>query len=482
VRKTGAWLHINVQLIDARTDSHVWAEEYDRDLKDMFAAQSDIAQQIAGRLNVNISPAERLAIQRPPTANIAAFELYSRGKNFILTGYYERPETNFPEAANLLNQAIARDPSFFDAYCQLAYAHDLLYLTGFDRSPTRLASADAAIETAFRLRPDGGEAHLARGWNLYLGHLDYGGALAELGLARQTLPNDPRVFEVTGYIKRRQGRWDESTRDLERAIEVDPRNVKTLTQAAVTYRFLRRYAEEKSLLDRASTVVPNDPALKAEGAFVELDWKADTQPLRQIIDFTRTTNSAAIPRIAINWLLCAFAERDIGDAEDALKALPEDTIRLVLSNNVIFSRAFVEGLVARMRKDEIKAQAAFTTARMEQEKIIESKPSYGPALCVLGLIDAGLGRKEQALREGRRAIELLPVEKDAFEGPVMVKYLAMIAAWVGEKDVACEQLALVIRGPSDLSYGQLKLMPWWDPLRDDPRFEKIVASLAPKGN
>jgi TolB-like protein/Tfp pilus assembly protein PilF/predicted Ser/Thr protein kinase len=474
VRKTGAWLHINVQLIDVLSDSHVWAEEYDRDLKDMFAAQSEIAQKVAERLKVKISPAERLAIQRPPTADIAAFVLYSRGKNLILTGYYERPESKFPQAADLLNQAIARDPSFFDAYCQLAYAHDLLYVTGFDRSPARLASAEVAIQTAFNLRPDAGEAHLSRAWNLYLVHLDYDGALAELELARPTLPNDSRVFELRGYILRRQGRWEESTSQLERAIELDPRNVKTLTQTAVTYRFHRRYAEEKSLLDRASTVVPNDPALKAEDAFVELDWKADTRPLRQIIESIRATIPAAMPSIAVNWLICALAEHDGRAAENALLALPENRIRLVLSNNVIFSRPFVEGLIARMTKDDGKALVAFMAARDEQEKIVQAQPSYGPAMCVLGLIDAGLGRKEEALREGWRAVELLPVEKDAFEAPVMAKYLAMIAAWIGDKDLACEQLAALIGGPSDLSYGQLKLMPWWDPLRTDPRFEKLV--------
>jgi len=475
VRKIGAWLHVNVQLIDARNDSHVWAEEYDRDLKDMFAVQSEIAQKVAENLNVRISAAERLAIERPPTADITAFDLYSRAKYLILTSSYVSPvTTQLLQAPDLLNQAIARDPSFFDAYCQLAWAHDWLYMFGVDHSPARLASAEAASQAAFRLRPDAGEAHLARAWNLYFGRLDYEGALAELKVARHTLPNEPQVVGLQGYIERRQGRWAESTRDLERAIELDPRNVQTLTQTAATYRFFRRHAEEKSLLDRASTVMPNDAALKAECAFVEMDWKADTWPLRKIIDSTRATHPAAMSSIADNCLICSLAEHDAGAAEDALLALPETGIRLVKSNNVNFSRAFVQGLIARMRKDDAKAQVAFTAARMEQEKIIQAQPNYGPALCVLGLIDAALGRKGEALREGRRAVELLSPEKDAFQGPVSVKYLAMIAAWAGNKDLACEELAGVIRGPSDLSYGQLKLMPWWDPLRGDPRFEKIV--------
>jgi serine/threonine-protein kinase len=174
-----------------------------------------------------------------------------------------------------------------------------------------------------------------------------------------------------------------------------------------------------------------------------------------------------------------LAERDAAAAKNALMACGENEIGLA-SENVLFSRPFVEGVIARMTKDDAKARSAFTAARAEQEKIIQAQPNYGPPLCVLGLIDAGLGRKEEALREGRRAIELLPVQKDGAEGITMLKYFAMIAAWIGDKDFACEQLARAVRRPSNLSYGQLKLMPVWDPLRGDPRFEKIVASLAPK--
>src|SRR5207253_11216799 len=139
-----------------------------------------------------------------------------------------------------------------------------------------------------------------------------------------------------------------------------------------------------------------------------------------------------------------------------------------------------KGVVARMTRNDGEVRALFSAARVQQEKTVQAEPNYGPALCVLGLIDAGLGRKEEALREGRRAVELVPVEKDALVGPTLIKYLAMIASWTGDKDLACEQLAIAIRPPSTLSYGQLKLLPFWDPLRGDPRFEKIVASLAPK--
>ena len=359
-------------------------------------------------------------------------------------------------------------------------AHDQFYFFSLDHTPARLALAEAAVEKAFRIRPNAGEAHLARAHHLYNGYLDYDGALAELEIARRSLPNDPRIFAVTGYIQRRQGRWEESMRNFERAIELDPRSLNTLGNIADSYGMARRYAEQKSTLDRALTIAPNDLEAKAARAFVEVDWKADTGPLHQLINEIRTTNPAAMPQLAGLSLLCALAERDVAAAKDALLASDEFPLGRQAVN---FTRPFVEGVIARMTNDEHNAQLAFTAAREKQEKTVQAEPNYGPAWCVLGVIDAALGRKEEALREGRRAVELLPVKKDPINGMVMIKYLAMIAAWVGEKDLACEQLATAVRCPysgSDLSYGELKLMPWWDPLRGDPCFEKIVASLAPK--
>jgi tetratricopeptide (TPR) repeat protein len=298
-----------------------------------------------------------------------------------------------------------------------------------------------------------------------------------LEVARQTLSNSPSVFALKGYIQRRQGRWEESTRNLEHAIDLDPRNFYTLQQIAISYGVLRRYAEEKSVLDRALSIVPDDIDTKVARTSVEFHWKADTQSLHQTIDSIRATDPAALANIANDWLSCALADRDVAEAKDALNAFGETPLT---DYAVHLNRPLVEGVIARMTNDDETARAAFTVARVEQEKAVQAEPNYGPPLCVLGLIDAGLGRKEEALREGRRAVELLPVGKDAINGPLMIAYLAMIAAWVGEKDLACEQLAIAVRPPSTVSYGQLKLLPFWDPLRKDPCFEKIVVSLAPK--
>ena len=479
VRKTGAWLHINAQLIDARTDSHIWAEEYDRDLKDIFTVQSEIAEKVAQHLRAKISSAEKLDIERPPTTDLIAFDLYSRAKDLSARSPFTNSgKKDLLQAVDFLNQALARDPAFFNAHCQLALTHDYLYFFGHDRTPARLALAQAAIQAAFRLRPDAGEAHLARAEHLYRGYLDHDGALAELELARSTLPNDAHLFHLTGSIQRRRGSWEEAIRSIERAVGLDPRNIQMLQEIAASYGFLRRYTEAKSTYERAQAIDPNYAEAKVAHAGVDLAWKADTKPLHQLIESIRSANPAAIPDIANTWFLCALAERDPVAAKEASIASGQN----ISPNNqgVRFNQLFVEGIIARMTKDDDKAQSAFTGARAEQEVIVQAQSNYGPPLVVLGLIDAALDRREQALREGRRAIELLPVEKDAINGALMIEYLAMIAAWVGDKDLACEQLVKALRYPAAPSYGELKLLPWWDPLRGDPCFEKIVASLAPK--
>jgi tetratricopeptide (TPR) repeat protein len=265
---------------------------------------------------------------------------------------------------------------------------------------------------------------------------------------------------------------------LQRANDLDPRNLFVLQQIANSCILLQRFAEAKSTLDRALAIEPNDIDTKGASAWIDLEWKADIRPLRQVIDSIRADRSVPVSRIADGLLICALVDRDAAAAREAVIASEQNT---VLNDQAIhFSRSFVEGLIARMANEDDKARAAFTAARAEQEQLAQAQPNYALPFCLLGLIDAALGRKEDGLREGRRAVELMPVEKDALAGALMIKYLAVTAAWAGEKDLACEQLAAAIRHRSTISYGYLKLLPLWDPLRGDPRFEKIVASLAPK--
>jgi TolB-like protein/Tfp pilus assembly protein PilF len=477
VQRSANRVRVSAQLIDARNDTHVWADKYDRDLADVFAIQSEIAQKIADQLQAKISPRERLAIEKQPTKDLAAYDLYVRATEAIdAAPSTQNLKENFLEAISLLEQAIARDPAFFNAYCKLAQAHDQLYLLGEDHTRARLASAEQAINAALRLQPDAAEAHLAQAGHLY-SKLDYEGARAETEVARRSLPNDARVFELSGYVDRRQGRWPESARNLERALEVDPNNVSILWQIALSYESLRDYAKDGAVLDRILALRPNDLDARLARGQLEVAWKADTRPLHEMIESSIQQHLASSTRLAPIRIFLASVERDAGAAERALADLGDDTYG---PDAIQFSRAFGEGQLARWKGDAAAAHTSFTTARAAQQRIVDAQPDYGPALCVLGLIDAGLGRKEDALREGRRAVELTPPSKDSINGPIIMGFFAVTCAWVGEKDLAIEQLTRALQLPGRLSYGQLRLSPNWDPLRGDPRFEKIVASLAPK--
>jgi serine/threonine-protein kinase len=478
VQRAGGRVRVNAQLIDARTDSQVWAERYDRDIADVFAIESEVAGKIVAQLQAEISPVEKAAIGQKPTADLVAYELYIHAKMLITTAVFSTPNAeSLSEAVRLLNQAIERDPAFALAFYQLAHTHDLLYFTGTDHTPARLAMADEAIQSLTRLLPNSGEAHLALAKHLYWGYLDYDRARKELSLAQKSLPNDPWAFVLAGYIDRRQGRWDESTKNLERSVELDPQDPANLDQLAGSYRYLRRYADEKRVYDRAIAVTPKDAALRASRAQIELNWHADPLPLISTIEAFVAQDSSEAKHLAWAWIRGALCKRDYDAARRAIDALPMDGC---YDDSIPFPRTWCEGVVARLDNDKAAAYAAFTSTRSEAAKLVANQPDYPEGLCVLAMADAALGHREEAIREGRGAVELMPVSKDAIRGPLLIEYLAVIYAWTGEKDLALEQLGVVARIPSHLSYGNLRLHPNWDPLRGDPRFQKIVASLAPK--
>ena len=478
VQRVSNRVRVNAQLVDARNDAHLWAQTYDRDLADVFAIQSEIAKAIADQLQAKLSPAEKNAIEQRPTTDVAAFELYSRAKDLIPSITYSAIQSEYlRRAIDLLNQALARDPSFFAAQVQLVYAHDTFYGISTDHTPERLALAEQALQAVSRLKPDAGETHLARASHLYRAYRDYDGALDELEVVRGKLPNAPEIFELTAAIARRRGAHEAGVRNFQRAAELDPRNFFTLQQLAISYNLLRRYPDCIATIDRALSIKPDDAETKAGRALVFLDWKGDTRPLHQTIDEIRAKNPEAVNSVADVWFLCALADRDAAAADTALNALADATFG---DDQVQFDAAFGRGLLGRMLKDENKARSAFEASRPEQEKIVQEQAEFGPALCILALIDAGLGRKEEALREIRRALELVPIEKDASNGSDVLHYSAIVYAWVGEKDLALQNLSKAAQLPGFLTYGRLKLLPWYDPLRGDPRFEKIVADLAPK--
>lgn len=478
VQRSGNRVRVNAQLIDARSDSQLWAGRYDRDVADVFAIESEVAGKIITQLQARISPSEKAAIEQKPTADLTAHDLYIRAKTLVATAAFSTPgRESLTDAVRLLNEAIERDPAFALAYYQLAQAHDQLYFAGNDHTPARLAMADAAIQSLTRLRPNSGEAHLALAKHLYWGYLDYDRAREELQLAQKSLPNDPVPFQILAFIDRREGRWAESNKNFERAIELDPQNSGFLQQLANSYVCLRQYADAERVLDRAVALDPQDSNMRAFRASIELEWHANPRPLRTTIDAILAEKPREATNIAQLWLELALCERDFADASRALAALPSAGC---YDDWIPFPSSWCEGVVAQMRGDKAAAYAAFTSTRTEAAKLLAEQPDYPEGLCVLGMADALLGNKDDAIREGRRAVDLLPVSKDVIRGPLLIEYLALIYAWTGETDRAIEQLREAAKFPSYLSYGRLVLRPRWDPLRGHPGFEKIVTSLAPK--
>jgi serine/threonine protein kinase/tetratricopeptide (TPR) repeat protein len=481
VRRSGGKVHINAQLVDTGTDTGIWAEEYDRNLNDVFTIETEVAQSIANRLRAKVSARERAAIQERPTRDLVAYDFYVRAMPLIeAESISSNKDKDLFQALDLLNQAVARDPNFLLAYCWLARAHDSLYQEDIDHTPARLALAKSAIDSAFRLKADSGEAHLALGLHFYWGYFDYDRARAELAIARRTLPNNPQVFEVTGWIDRRQGRWADAVRDFERASELDPRNFFLARNLAGIYFILRDYDQTRKALDRAYALNPDDIGNRIDrGGELEMHWRADTRRWHAIIEkiLADDPTSAEDQLMREERFRLALFERDFAAADRAIVAVPDKN-----PFGDGFSRTFWVGLAARTKGDVAAAQAAFTAARAEQEAEIRARPDDASLLSGLGIIDAALGRKEEALREGRRAVEVVPVEDKFLEVPSLEANLAWIYAWIGERDLAIENLEIAVGKipPAGPTYGELRLSPIWDSLRGDPRFEKIVASLAPK--
>jgi TolB-like protein/Flp pilus assembly protein TadD len=472
VQRAGNRVRVSAQLIDARTDAHLWAENYHRPLDDVFAIQSEIAKAVADQLQAKLAPAEKAAIEQAPTANIVAYDRYLRGKKLLeMSTFDTRRVEQTRHAIRLLDQAVAHDPAFLLACCQLARGHVQLYFSGVDHSPARLRLANEARDKALRLAPDRGESHLTAADIHYRCYRDYQAALAELAIAQRGLPNDPAVFELAGFIARRQGQWEHCISNFERAAELDPRNWFLLQQTAGAYQQLRRFSDSARTLDRALAAIPGDANTRVARALVDLEWHADTQPGYDAIQDVVSADPSAVDEIAEQWFFLALCRRDFAEVTRALASVPPEGI---IPINVRMPRHFCEGLAARAQDDVATAERAFTAARAEMEAILR-EAEYAEALCVLGMCDAALGRKEEALAEGRRAVELCPVSKDAVLGAELLRNLAVIYAWTGEKDLALKQLQGLLQIPGPVYYGQLRLHPWWDLLRDDPRFERLIS-------
>src|SRR5215469_7500035 len=479
VQRQGASIRVNAELIDVGKNARVWSEQYDRHPSDLFALQSAIAQKIAQKLGVNLSPAEKSAFQEAPTADPTSYDGYLRAKDLLYgIALSTRQKEDLFQAVELLDQAVARDPGFFDAYCQLAGAHDRIYFLAFDHTDARLKLAQTAMQSIQRLRPESGDTHLALAQHYYYAHRDYDRARQELVLARLTLPNESRIPLLAAYIDRREGRWEKSLEEMTQALELSPRDFSVLQQIALTYEAMGRYKEMAATLDRVLAIAPNDIPSRVRRALVDLEGHADPTAFHTVVDTILSENADASLCFVNPWLFLVLRAPDPTVTQRALFNMTECGC---FDENIPFPSGWCEGQLAKFRGNDSAAQAAFTSARNELGQTVQKQPDYAAALCALGVVDAVLGNKEDAIREGERAVELTPVSKNAIEGATLVRYLAVIYAWAGDKDRAIQRLAETTYLPgSHISYGYLRLHPLWDPLRSDPRFQAIVDSLAPK--
>jgi TolB-like protein/class 3 adenylate cyclase/Flp pilus assembly protein TadD len=477
VQRAGNRVRVSAQLIDARTDDHLWAQSYDRSLADVFAIESEVAEKIVAQLKANLSESEKAAIDLRPTRDLEAFDLYLQAKQLINT-FHETPDwkETLLKALRLLDEAISRDANFALAYCLATRANVALYWFNLDHTPVRLAQARAMAEKALTLAPDSGEAHLAQALVYYHGDRDYARAREELAIARRRLPNNAEVYSVTGWIDRRQGRWEDAVKNLEKAAELDPRNSMVLNDLAVLYDVLRRYDEEESVFDRAIAANPSSATyyhmMRAGIELQKGNMKTTRNLLSSLPPGYDPAGATTFTRINL-----ALYERDPASAAKILAA--SNLEELVGGTGSLLPRSWFEALIARAQGDPQKARDAFSVARSKIEEKLRDQPNDGVLLGMLGLIDAGLSRKEEAITQGRRAVELRPISNDALDGAAVIGNLAMIYAWVGEVDLAIEQLTFLAKTPGGPDYGQLKFDPAWDGLRRDARFTKILEELRP---
>jgi len=478
VRRSGDRLRISAQLIDARTDSQIWAETYDRTAADLFAIQSDLAQSIVTQLQTKLSAQQKAEIEQLPTQDLLAFELYQRAKQ-IVDSYLIADDVRAAllSALQSLDQAIKRDPDFVSAYCYIARANDLLYFFDLDPTPDRVLLAEAAVKAALRLRPDSAEAHFAMADFLFRWHRDYDGALKELGIARPGLPNDTAFFILSGYINRRRNNWAQAEQDFSTAVALDPRNPNAYNLLADTYNLLRKHRLAAQVYDRVLAAGERTPIVFFRRDSAIFNGTGNSTELHRVLSENPDMDVGGGQTPTRVWL--ALIDGNFAEAERVLAASPREDFQDI-DYSFYYPKAWFEAMIARAKGDSAGAAAAFTAARAVFEQRLAVKPEHARTLAVLAQVDAGLGRKELAIQEAQHAVDLMPLSKDVYDGALVLEGLAQVYTWSNEPDRAIELLQKLATMPSYVNYARTKLYPIWNPLRGDPRFQKIVNSLAPK--
>ncbi|PYK32756.1 MAG: hypothetical protein DME58_05025 [Verrucomicrobia bacterium] len=478
VQRAGDRLRIAAQLIDARTDSQIWAETYDRTAADLFAIQTELAESIVAQLQTKLSPQQKAEIEQRPTKDLVAFELYLRAKQ-IVDSYLiaEDVRAAVLSALQSLDQAIKRDPDFVSAYCYIARANDLLYFFDLDPTLNRILLAEAAVKAALRLRPESAEAHFAMADFLFRCHRDYDGALKELAIARPGLPNDTAFFILSGYINRRRDNWAQAERDFSDAVALDPRNPNAYNLLADTYNLQRKHFLAAQVYDRVLAAGERTPIVFFRRDSAIFNGTSNSTELRQVLSENPDMDIGG-GQTPVRVFL-ALVDGNFAEAERVLAASSREDFQDI-DYSFYYPKAWFEAMIARAKGDSARATAAFSAARTILEQKLAVKPEHARTVAVLAQVDAGLGRKELAIQEAQHAVDLMPVSKDIYDGALVLEGLAQVYTWTNEADRAIEVLEKLVTMPGYTNYARLKLHPMWNPLRGDRRFQKIVNSLAPK--
>ncbi len=480
-RRVGNRVRVNAQLIDARTDAHIWAETFDREITDLFALQSELAERITEALRANLSPAEKTSLHEHPTRDVTAYELFLRARELFHWAGSGDSHDNGSQALRLIDEAVSRDPQFAGAYALASRLHSELFWFGYDKTPQRLEKAKAAAEAALKIHPELGEAHLAQAFYHYYGFRRYDDARSHIVAALRASPNNGEVLNTAAAIDRRQGRWDEALANMNKAREIDPRNLSVLWNLLETDLALHRHEDAERIIAAALAISPQAHFFSLARAALPLFRSGETKPLRAALEkLPRDFDpGGAVTNIAVRVNLM---ERDYDAAERALATsshLKLNDIGLsgaaAALDDYVVPRAWYAGLIARGRGEHSGARAKFESAKRAVESDLARSADNVKGIAMLALIHAALGEKSDALKRAQHATELLPISLDSFDGPIIATTRAVVLANVGEHDRAIEELQSLIGIPNGPTAGTLRAEPEWDKLRGDARFEKLAA-------
>jgi TolB-like protein/Tfp pilus assembly protein PilF len=471
VQRAGDRIRINAQLIDAESDDHLWAEQYDRQLTDVFAIQSDVARQIATALKLTLTPGEKGQLEKQPTDNLEAYEYYLRGTAHFRRRQLER-ENDL--AVRMYETAVDLDPDFAEAWAELARVRVRLYFV-YGRT-SELPLARAAVDRAMALAPELSETRMAVGDYYYYGQRDYARALEHYTFVQQEQPNNAQALASIGWIRRRQGKWEEAVAGLEAALELDPRHDTYLFTLGETHLLRRRYPEAERYFNRAMSFAPDIPGAYLGKTWLDLSRDGDIEGARQVlrkasetIDPAELLLSAELGRTPIPLALVRIFPGYYAQVLD-------DRLVATLGHDSAFY-LLIRAELSATRGETGLARGNYESARAVLEARVQEWPNEYRPHALLGLAYAGLGRTRDAILHGEKAAALLPVSKDARMGPSLVWNLAEIAVMVGEYDAAIDHLEYLLSIPSEMSIPLLRIDPIWDPLRDHPRFQELLGGV-----